>query len=258
LPVNQDVRILGMALKITTLAERPEFTPTLWSMDHTWPEFMFNDPVADLFYPIAATVYADYVLVADDDAEPGRLVARGCMIPYRAAEAGLPDDGWDGVIRQGWLARERGERPDAVSALDISVRTDLQGKGLSSVMLAAMRDHAARRGFRELVAPVRPNRKHLEPHTPMAEYAYRTREDGLPYDAWLRVHVRAGGKIIKVAPRSMVIAGTPAEWRKWTGLPFDRTGPVEVPGALSPVHCHVEHGHAVYVEPNVWVGHPLT
>ncbi|WP_188190998.1 N-acetyltransferase [Nonomuraea sp. SYSU D8015] len=247
-----------MAIQITTLAERPEFTPELWSMDHTWPEFMLHDPIADLFYAIAETTYAEHVLVADDDADPGRLVARGCMIPYWSDEAELPDDGWDGVIRRGWLARERGRRPGAVSALEISVRRDLQGTGLSSIMLAAMRERAAHLGFAELVAPVRPNRKHLEPHTPMSEYAYRTRDDGLPHDAWLRVHVRAGGKIVKVAPRSMVVAGTLAEWRTWTGLPFDRTGPVEVPGALNVVQCFVEHDHAVYVEPNVWVSHPLS
>jgi hypothetical protein len=83
------------------------------------------------------------------------------------------------------------------------------------------------------------------------------RSDGLPVDPWLRVHVRAGGKIIQVAPRSMVIAGTLAEWREWTELPFDRTGSVLVPKALAPVMCDAEHDHAVYVEPNVWVRHDL-
>ncbi|MGA5756689.1 N-acetyltransferase [Nonomuraea bangladeshensis] len=247
-----------MALTITTLAERPEFAATLWEMDHTWPEFALNDPIADLFYPFADTTYADYVLVADDDAEPGRVVARACMMPYLSEAAELPDDGWDGVIRRGWLARARGRRANGVSALEISVRKDRQGEGLSGVMLRAMRERAALLGFAELVAPVRPNRKHLEPGTPMAEYAWRVREDGLPYDPWLRVHVRAGGKIVKVAPRSMVVAGTLAEWRTWTGLPFDRSGEVEVPGALTPVHCRVEHDHALYVEPNVWVSHPLS
>ena len=77
----------------------------------------------------------------------------------------------------------------------------------------------------------------------------------LPIDPWLRVHVRAGGRIDKVAPRSMVVPGTLEEWREWTGLPFDQTGPVAVPRALSPVHCDVEHGVAAYVEPNVWVVH---
>ena len=53
-----------------------------------------------------------------------------------------------------------------------------------------------------------------------------------------------------------VIPGTVEEWRGWTGLPFDRTGPVVVPGALAPVMCDAEHGTATYVEPNVWVRHP--
>lgn len=247
-----------MPLRVTTLAERPEFASSLWDMDHTWHEFVLNDPIADLFYARVTTTYQDYVLVADDDAEPGRLAARACMIPFAANGGPLPDDGWDGVIRSGWLARERGADTDAISALEITVRRDLLGTGLSALMVAALREHAARLGHHELVAPVRPNRKHLEPHTPMSEYAFRTRSDGLPHDAWLRVHVRAGGKIVKVAPRSMVVAGTLAEWRGWTGLPFDRSGPVEVPGALTPVHCDVPHDHAVYVEPNVWVSHTLT
>ena len=64
------------------------------------------------------------------------------------------------------------------------------------------------------------------------------------------------GRIDRIAARSMVIPGTVEEWREWTGLPFDRTGPVRVPGALAPVMCDAEHGTAVYVEPNVWVRHP--
>ena len=47
----------------------------------------------------------------------------------------------------------------------------------------------------------------------MAQYVEQLREDGLPVDPWLRVHVRAGGKIVKVAPTSMVMAGSLAEWR---------------------------------------------
>lgn len=246
-----------MALRITTLAERPEFIPTLLDMASAWPEFMMKDPIADLFYAVAATTYPEYVLVADDDAEPGRLAARGCTMPFTLKDGELPDDGWDGVIRRGWLTRERGEHPDRISALEITVRSDLLGKGVSPLMVAAMRDNAARLGFGELVAPVRPNLKHREPHTPMTEYAFRTRADGLPHDPWLRVHVRAGAEIVKVAPRSMTISGTLAEWRAWTGLPFDRPGPVEVPGGLTPVHVEPDHDFAVYVEPNVWVSHPL-
>jgi hypothetical protein len=106
-----------------------------------------------------------------------------------------------------------------------------------------------------MFAPVRPTVKALEPLTPMAEYIARTREDGLPTDPWLRVHIRAGGRIEKVAPTSMVVPGTIADWRRWTGMEFAASGPTVVPGALVPVHVSLEHDHAVYVEPNVWVRH---
>lgn len=246
-----------MTLRISTLAERPDLADTLWDMPNPWPEFMLNDPLAGLYYTVATSDFADHVLVAVDEDEPGTIVARAFTVPFERPDGDLPDGGWDTAVRWGTTTRRRGATPDAISALEITIREDLQGGGLSKQMLAAMRANAARLGFTELLAPVRPNQKHLEPRTPMAEYAFRTREDGLPYDAWLRVHVRAGAKIVKVAPRSMVVPGTLAEWREWTGLPFDRSGPVEVPKALAPVHVDLDQDHAVYVEPNVWVSHPL-
>ena len=169
----------------------------------------------------------------------------------------LPDDGWDGVIRWAWLDEIAGREPTHVSALEVTIRPDLQGTGLASEMLEAKRRNAMRLGFSDLVAPVRPNGKHLEPRTPMSEYAYRTRADGLPVDPWLRLHVRAGASISGVCPRAMTISGTLAEWRSWTDLAFDTSGDVEVPFALNPVHVSVEHDHAVYVEPGVWVHHHL-
>lgn len=105
---------------------------------------------------------------------------------------------------------------------------------------------------------MRPNGKPGEPHSPMTEYALRTRPDGLPVDPWLRVHVRAGGRILRVCPASMTVAGSLVQWWAWTGLPFDADGEVVVPGALVPVHVPVQHDHAVYVEPNVWVRHSLS
>jgi hypothetical protein len=90
----------------------------------------------------------------------------------------------------------------------------------------------------------------------MTEYAAGTGDDGLPVDPWLRVHTRLGGRILKVCPASMSIPGSLAQWRDWTGLPFDHSGELEVPGGPVPVQVSVEHDHAVYVEPNVWMHHP--
>ena len=66
---------------------------------------------------------------------------------------------------------------------------------------------------------------------------------------------RKYGRIVKLAPCSMIVPGTLADWRGWTGLPFDESGDVVVPGALAPVHVAAEQDHAVYVEPNVWIHH---
>ncbi len=239
-------------LEISTLADRPYLLEAMWNMPNSWPEFMRHDPIGGLFYGNVEARFADYVLLAQDST--GDVVACAYSIPFLLEGGALPDNGWDFVIRNGLLASLRGQRPDAISAVEIAVRPDRQGAGLSSEVLQAMRDNAARRGFAELLAPVRPSGK-ADANESMSTYALRVREDGLPIDPWLRVHVRAGGRIAKVAPRSMVIPGTLEEWREWTGLPFDRTGPVVVPGALTPVHCDVEHGIATYVEPNVWVVH---
>lgn len=242
-----------MPLTISVLAERPDLAEPMWGMPNSWPEFMRHDPIGGLFYNNVEDRFAEYVLVAQDDG--GEVVATAYSVPFVRGEGALPDNGWDFVIRNGLLTSLRGEEPDAISAVEIAVRPDRQGTGLSRQMLEAMRTNAARRGFAELVAPVRPNGK-TDVHEPMSSYALRVREDGLPVDPWLRVHVRAGGRIEKVAARSMVVPGTLEEWRAWTGLPFDATGPVVVPRALAPVHCDVEHGVATYVEPNVWVVHP--
>lgn len=241
-----------MALTISVLADRPDLVGPMWAMPNSWPEFMRHDPIGGLFYSNVEGRFSEYVLVAQDDA--GEVVACAYSVPFRLGEGPLPDGGWDFVIRNGLLTDLAGADADAISAVEIAVRPDLQGTGLSAQMLAAMRENAARRGFARLVAPVRPNGK-ADPHEPMSSYAFRVRDDGLPVDPWLRVHVRAGGRIERVAPRSMAIPGTLDEWREWTGLPFDRTGPVLVPQALAPVHCDLEHGVAVYVEPNVWVVH---
>jgi hypothetical protein len=124
-------------------------------------------------------------------------------------------------------------------------------------MLSAVRDRCRGLGFGSLFGPVRPSQKALEPTVPIGDYVAWRRPDGLPHDPWLRVHERLGGRIVKIAPTSMTITGTLAQWRAWTSLPFDTSGDVVVPGALVPVHASVEHDHAVYVEPNVWMQHQL-
>ncbi|MFJ4582282.1 GNAT family N-acetyltransferase [Streptomyces echinatus] len=247
-----------MDIQVSSLAERPDRLPAVLDMADTWPEFVTNDPVGTTHYGRIPAELPDYALFAED--EYGRVVAHAYSVPFALAVEGrrtLPARGWDQVLTWAFADLRRGTRPDTVSAVSVTVAPHAQGHGLSSVMLSAMRDNARARGFSEVVAPVRPNAKHREPHTPMTEYAHRVRADGLPEDPWLRVHARAGATIDSIAAASMTVTGSLEEWRRWTGLPFDTAGDVEVPGALAPVHCEPDRGYAVYVEPNVWMRHPL-
>ncbi|GAA1947030.1 hypothetical protein GCM10009689_30270 [Brevibacterium antiquum] len=243
-----------MELRFSTLKERPELLHELLEMENTWPEFIRQDPIGGLYYNADVLLQlAEYTLLALDDHDG--IIAKAHSIPFQLPpSAELPADGWDGVIRRGLHSLLTGSTPNAVSALEIAVRSDAQGTGISAQALAATRANARRLGFPQLLAPVRPNGK-KDPHEDMQTYALRTRKDGLPIDPWLRVHVRAGGTIEAIAQRSMVVIGTLAEWRAWTNLPFDTSGPVHVPRALAPVQCDAEHGIVTYVEPNIWISH---
>lgn len=250
-----------MAVEITSLSDRPDLADEMWAMSPSiWPVFMTKEPTSLLYYERCDQVWPEFILIASD---AGRIVGRAMAVPFAFGDpiaperAQLPDAGWAQVIR--WAIGDLldGRPANCVSALEISVLPEARGAGLSGLLLAGLRDVAARVGSTELIAPVRPTEKHLEPLAPIEEYAFRTRDDGLPEDTWLRVHVRAGGRIERVARNSMVVTGSLPEWREWTGLAFDSDGPWIVPGALEPVICSLDVDRATYVEPNVWVRHYL-
>jgi len=250
-------------LAVCTLAERPELRPQLFSpaFRAAVPEFMLHDPTSALYYADGALDrYLDFVLAAVDRDEPDRVIARACTVPiaFRDGTIGrdeLPLGGWDAVIRWADADWRAARRPTAVSALEIMVLQPYRGRGVAQLMLEAMVANTWARGFGDLYAPLRPSDKHTEPHVPFADYVARTGADGLPYDSWVRVHVRAGARIIKIAPLSMTVPGTIAEWSAWTGIDFVKSGETVVPGALVPVHVSLEQDHAVYIEPNLWVHH---
>jgi hypothetical protein len=220
---------------------------------------MGHDPVEALLDALTEESFPQFTLVAVDQAD--QPVAKAYSLPFsypNDAEDQLSPGGYDAVVvsaANGHLTRRPG---NLLATVEITVRSQAQGTGLAAAMLDAARRSAAAHGFADLFIPARPTHAHQHPDVPLAEYATWTRDtDGLPADPWLRAQVRAGGRIIGMAPHSMVITGTLAEWRGWTGLPFDTNGPVRVPGALAPVHCHLANDVAVYVEPNVWIQHHL-
>lgn len=248
-------------MDVVTLAARPDVAEGAFGIPYGTdaPAFMQGEQVALLMRrERLARRWGEYVVAALD--ADGMAVARGVSVPFAANTSGrepFPAGGWDQVAV--WAAEDALDEaePDTVCALEIAVHPDHRNHGLSGLVLDAMRDNTRRLGFGRLVAPVRPPARSSEPLTPMESYIKRVRGDGLPSDYWLRLHVRHGGQIIGVAPCSAVVQAPLPQWCKWTGLPFDADGEVLVPGALAPVWVSVRMNIAVYVEPNVWVLHPV-
>ncbi|GIJ72234.1 hypothetical protein Voc01_071510 [Virgisporangium ochraceum] len=248
-----------MDLEFVTIADRPDLFRYVTDFpDDTVAEFLYQDPVSNALFVGLIERHPEFTVMAVDPGVPAP-VGMTCTMPFTGSPDGeLPPGGYDAVLLSAAADAVAGRRGDRVAALFAVVRPQLRGTGLSPRLMTVACDNGARLGYSELVVPARPTRKHEHPRMPMADYMAWTREDGLPVDPWLRVHVRAGGEIVGLAPSSMTITGTLDEWRRWTGLPFAESGPVEVPGGFVPVQCDTVAGVASYVEPNVWVRHRLS
>lgn len=224
----------------------------------SWPEFMLHDPVADEYWHELFDRFLDYQF-AMLDTETNRMAAMANSLPFLWEHAleELPEGGWDWVFVKAVEDHRNGATPNIQSAIQINIHPDYQGQGLSGRMVTAMREIGRSKGFQHLVAPVRPNQKSQYPLTSIDDYITWKNDEGLPFDAWLRVHTRAGARIIKPCHQAMTITGTRAEWEQWTGLKFPQSGKYHIPGALNPIEMDIEKDEGVYIEPNVWMVHSL-
>jgi hypothetical protein len=244
--------------RLVSLAERPDLRDAL--NDHNgavWPEFMLHDPVADHLWHHLDEDFPAFQLILLDAADVIVGTANSAPLHWDGTDAGLPD-GWDDQMQRSVAGLLDGTPPDTLGAIQIVVNPRRQGSQLSGVMLAAMRSVGSEHGYGALVACVRPTLKHRYPTTPIERFARWTREDGLPFDPWIRLHVRMGGRIVRASPESMTMRGTVAEWSSWTGMDFPESGDYIVPVAADVVHIDREADLGVYHDPNVWVVHELT
>jgi GNAT superfamily N-acetyltransferase len=224
----------------------------------SWPEFMLNDPIANENWHELFDLFLDYQF-ALLDTQTNRMAAMGNSLPFHWDKdvSELPEGGWDWVFLKAIEDHKNGVTPNIQSAIQIAIHPDYQSKGLSALMVKAMREIAGSKGFKQLVAPVRPNQKSRYPLTSIDDYILWTNENGLPFDAWLRVHARAGARIIKPCHEAMKIRGTRAQWESWTGLKFPQSGKYHVVGGLNPMDMNIEKDEGIYIEPNVWMVHEI-
>lgn len=161
----------GRTVEITSIAQRPELAGAEIDVGG-WSEFMRHNRISEAYFWQTLEAFPATCLIAT--AEDGSAVADAQAVQPRLGgpdRAELPAGGWEEAVVWAFADARRHVVPNAACALNISVARGFQGLGLAGLMLTALREAVADAGLADLVAPVRPTRKHLEPRTSMAEYA---------------------------------------------------------------------------------------
>jgi len=243
--------------RVITVQDQPETAARIEAITQpAWPEFMHHDPVARENWHVLYEHFPEFQFVLLDANTDFAVAAVNSIAVGWEGDAGdLPNEGWDWAMSKGADDVRQGVQPTVLCGLQVVIPPEHRGKGVSTHAVEAFKRIAKERGFRGMIVPVRPAWKCHYPITPMERYVRWLNEAGFPFDPWLRTHVRVGGRIAEVCPRSMTIAGSVGEWESWTGLRFPESGNYVVPGALVPVEIDRERDEGTYVEPNVWVWH---
>ena len=229
-------------MKIVPVDAEIRASPTFEGLRRAWPEVVFHDAISNANWGRLYDERPEFQFALVED---GDVLAEGNSIPVAGAPAT-----WRDALRTGFDAKQ----PDRLCAVAILIGPEHQRRGLSRLMLDHMRGLAHERGW-DLVAPVRPSLKHRYPLIAMERFASWRRADGTLLDPWLRTHERLGAEVLAVAPESMRIEAPVADWERWTGMSFPEDGEYVVDGGLVPVRF--ENGVGLYVEPNVWMHHPV-
>lgn len=218
----------------------------------SWPEFMMHDEVANKNWRAMHKKFPGFQFaLVEKESETWIAVGNSIPVHFTGELESLPDTGWDWAVLSGM---ESTNDPNLSCALAIQILPEYRGSGLSSIMIQIMKALGQNFGLRQLIAPVRPNKKSDYPLIPMDAYIGWSKAGQL-FDPWLRVHQRLGARILKVCPEAMQIYGKVSEWESWTSLSFQSSGSYVIPGALNPIEISVERDRGVYVEPNVWMLH---
>lgn len=242
-------------LAVHSFAQKPELRDRidLLSME-SWPRFLHSGNVHH--WHLLFDMFSEYQLLFLD-AQDG-LAAVGHTVPFI----------WDGSIQdlprtieeiliRGMDAIENRRKPNTLSAVAAMVDPLHRGRNISVEVISQMKKLAAGHSCTALVAPLRPTLKSRYPLIPMDRYVNWTRTDGSPFDPWIRVHHRLGAVPLGVAPATLTVEGTAAQWEQWTETAFPDSGMYILPGALQPMTMDREEDTGRYEDPNFWVKHSV-
>ena len=246
-----------MELQRFTYADRPDLAARLEQEEATaFPEFLLHDEVWNACWPHLLDEFAELQHVLYDP-EREVLVGGTNAVPFR----------WDGdpetlptlheVLRRSIDEHARGIVPNTICGVQSIATSEMRGQGLSGAFVAASKRRLRDSGYAHAITPLRMLLKQRYPLIPMEEYVEWEREDGEPFEPWLRIWVRAGAEILHVVHDSIVLEAPIADWEHWTGLELPGSGEYVIEGAHTPITVDRERGTARYSEPHLWIRLPL-
>jgi hypothetical protein len=247
---------MATKLAIRSRAESPDLRKAATSIEQAaWNELGYLNYTRAHYehYQTLVDEYPDFQLCLVDE-ETGYPVAVANSVPLACSGSqDLPPEGWDWVVET--AAQSKAARHNMLGALAISVPTVHRSKGYARRMIRALIELADKKGFRGLIAPVRPSAKVKHPWVPISEYLSWTDPKGRPFDPWVRSHLASGGKLVGPCERSMVVHEPLGFWENWSRQTFKQTGPYALKGAIAPVTIDLDQQTGIYEEPNVWVAY---
>lgn len=219
-----------------------------------WPEFMQHDSTVLTHWPGLYTRFPEFQFALFED-EVLSGVGNSLPLCWEQSFSELSDRGLDWAMDKADRDYSLGRRPTILVGLQILINPACQGRGLSYKMLDIMKEIAYRNGLAHVALPVRPTLKSSYPLIPMEDYMHWLDKEDRPFDPWIRVHIKAGGKMLHTCHRSMDISGTITEWEEWTQTEFHTSGDYIIDQALVPVRVDTKKNRGQYLEPNVWFVH---
>jgi len=131
---------------------------------------------------------------------------------------GNPDNlpTWDGVAGQTYTYEDTfAPNGNTFVLMSMGVRENDKGNGQSNLILRAAKNYALSEGIEHITGDFRPSDfgkyKREFGNFNFNEYVMLQREDGQPYDGWIRNVTRQGMEILRTDPRAMVIEASISE-----------------------------------------------
>jgi hypothetical protein len=246
-----------MKYQVVSFKERPDLYDIQDEICHkAFPIFLYGSEAAVNSWDKMIEYYEEYqLLLLYED----KIVCVFNCMPMNLdfSDENLPEEAFNWGLEKGIKDFEDGKEIDAAMGVQIIIPKEYQGKGISSTAVVEIKSMCVKMGIRKLIIPIRPTLKSKYPINDMDNYINWKNENGLPFDPWLRVHVKQKGKIIGTCINALEIKGTVEQWEKWTNMKFPTSGMYVVEGALCPININRENNLGTYNEPNVWVSYEI-